>query len=736
MNPVITSITNQHLKDFSKVEKKGFKSYAPPGKNKYGPSSAPAEVKTYSNSNLNKEFSTIPPGLTISATLTTQTISSDISTLHYQLNDYVNIKFMNKNGRNSVRKTGQIMKILEDGNLQVSLIHAIDPAVYRVNIVKEENDADEEEKDKNIKDIDNVNNANDISQNIKTNPMELLNKLLSSSSTNSLNSANSSRASSRVSSRASSKSASEDSEKSHDSADETNETNETDKEINDANDANETNDANEASEIDKETDYNNQFLSISSTSSISSISSISSEPPSSHHSLSLYALFNALTTDLIITPDMIMEICRPSHIINHYGIAENQIEIGDLVKLTVRNDNHQNEYLNAKITNIIPDVPGSYTFVYESLSEEKKKKNNNLKRGFEILNSVGISSVIKLFKLRYIDYLNTQLNKYPRQGNYYTTVGGEGGGFYNRANLAYNDSSSNSSTSSNNSFRETSPRARAANNLSSNPPQNPFTLSLLDIMKIYLSKFIIRPVDYVRVNNENLTTTSILSGEGFVDSKSNKAFLPGCNYQINHYSKYVGMTKDHPIREINDNIEGPIKFDSRKAGILGFHYYGLHSSCLIETNLTVPPNSNSLICGYVQLNNRGEYEFSRWTTVTPQFLHFYTLIYWENKHKSTREVDNKRKLQLINVKKILASSLMLNEKINLCHKTIPYFCSSEIELASDFYNELYRIVSGMKIDEFKELVGRAVVDQVNHRIPSTVEYQAALLMKDIAWFLF
>lgn len=385
---------------------------------------------------------------------------------------------------------------------------------------------------------------------------------------------------------------------------------------------------------------------------------------------------------VIINYDDIVAICKPSNKLNTYGISESDIQVNDILSILV-SKNKEITNATVQVTHIIPDIPGSYTFIYKYMgSIEENDDNINMYRGtIEVCETIGIRSVVKLIA-------------YPK---------------YNQISLS--------------------------------------SANLQQLLKVHFEKFVIRKPATIIPDLKEATgsMTLVIRHTTFAPNFYDTKLIPN-NHKptIPIYAKYCGRTDTKPIRTTNDPYENTaIGFHSNNIGVFGFASYSAELLNLKAKSddlmLTLPPNKDSLIIGIVKKNAKGLLEYVRWSTVSPQFLLFFTLIMYNRDNPTTKNIGQNElnnKLRLINLTDVLSDPNKPDDyKIQQSFRTIPYYNSADTKLSSNFYIEFYRIISTYSMAEYQALLEEALADAKLNEYPSKVEYHIALIIKNIIWYV-
>lgn len=422
-----------------------------------------------------------------------------------------------------------------------------------------------------------------------------------------------------------------------------------------------------------------------------------------NYEFTLYKYNMPYSQQIEIDFNSIEKICKPSNKLNIYGISESDITIGSVIKFV----DHDRYYIRI-VSNILPDVIGSYNFIVDDIDDNNVIDTND---DDEYKNTI-------------TDMLNIMKTITPINNN----------NDDDDDTLTYRGLHINNAIGIKNIIDVYNKDVINMDKLNN--------ITLINIMQLYYKKFTLRKVSqnsrYQDKFKLGISKFSTVDGFVHVDKYSDRP--------IYHYSDYVGSCDSKTIRQCMDNFIGlDITYDSSNCSVFNYMNLSNHPSILsTHSKITVPPIKESLLCGIVKKNNKGTHEFYRWTTVTPQFLFFITLIlYRDNPHITTKnlttsEIDDK--LRLINIKELIVkynnNEITIDTLKKTAYKTLPYFNSVETILPSTFYIKFYNIINTYSIDKFKTLLTDAEDSFIYHNYPPNIYHHIALIIKDIAWYLF
>jgi len=367
---------------------------------------------------------------------------------------------------------------------------------------------------------------------------------------------------------------------------------------------------------------------------------------------------------------------------NFYGIKENDLKIGDYVKIRVLKDDNNIEQRVARLTDIIPSIDGHSTFIYQYIGSNGDGVVNSY-RGIDIVNTTSIKGIVDYFR--------------PDPSN----------------NLAVK------------------------------------SYTLTDIMKVFLSKHIIRKIGVVHANDKDhvgcykIITTPY---KRFKPGKWDKRSLGDLQHNkdcIKTYREYSGLTKTFPLRIINDsyNDEG-IYFNTNQAMLINYknNNTNFYRPKLNVNPLPFAPSTNCLIYGTVERNSEDKLYYNAWTIVTPQFLLFWTLIMYGNTNPTTANMPEelrKERLTLRTEQSILNNDKLSNEeKRRQMHMLSPFFGCADLEVYELFFYDMYKIITTYTMNQFKQIYNRAKYEYDNIGVFSKNIHIAAMTIANTGWYIF
>ena len=278
---------------------------------------------------------------------------------------------------------------------------------------------------------------------------------------------------------------------------------------------------------------------------------------------------------------------------------------------------------------------------------------------------------------------------------------------------------------------------------------NLLSYTLLDVMRNYLGKGIIRKIEDVYTKKSNrITCYRIIT-------RNKGRFGPGkwsmnCLDENEHnchcipaFTQYNGITKTRPLRRYNDKYnDEAITFHTDHAALLDYNnnYTGtLYRPDKSNNPLIFPPDQTSLIYGMVERNSENKLYYNIWTIVTPQFLLFWTLIMYGDDNPSTSNLTPdmiKERLTLRTEQSVLDNDQLTDrERYNQLFRLSPFYMCSDLNMYPTFFNDMYTIITTYSMSQFKELYMAAKHEYENIGIFSKDIYVPIFLLGNIAWYL-
>ena len=390
-------------------------------------------------------------------------------------------------------------------------------------------------------------------------------------------------------------------------------------------------------------------------------------------------------TKINIPFDSIKFFAEPSTNKNNYGISEADIYVGLLVQIEFLRENNSYQKRPAIIEKIIPGLPGNYNFAYQLLDDNFSVELQNIVVRGPSLQSrmvVGYKSIVDIHK----------------------------------------------------------------------PSQEIKSYNLSHIMKEFFSKFIIRKIHRVNVSSDRCFSRDYLYiGQdddirpGWHDDAalSDKCKQEAITY-INKCGEYYGHTINNQCRTINDPYANQSIFIKSKHATM-FDFLFNYDGHLVKTRSSntyrvYPPTEKSIVCGLVEEGAKGPY-YSKWTTVTPQFLFLWTYIMYGTTHATTKNMTIhgiKRKLMLTNMNNLLEKNKNHSKDYwkRQSYHYRPFMSSVGMKLEEDFYWQIFNLIYNYCINDFIDIATFAQKELDRKGYLEKSIHKAALVIYKIGWYKF
>lgn len=380
--------------------------------------------------------------------------------------------------------------------------------------------------------------------------------------------------------------------------------------------------------------------------------------------------------------DQIKLFCEPSKDKNANNIAEADIKIGDLVKIKTVNDNGNFVSTKVIITNILPGLPGKYSFIYKLVRPEESV--STIYRGpFENMydDTIGIKSILQ------IHHPSKNVEKYT---------------LLDIVKLHF----------AKGIIRKVSNVNRSINNRYSS--------------------------DYLVIEG-----TPAINPGWYDEGTINDEVKEKSPLHIAKYTRYFAHTSRRPTRTINDRFSDmSIYFQSSRICLLDLNNrYNAEFYQPTDKNAlnSLYPTQRSIVYGIVEMGSGGPY-YSSCTIVTPQFLFLWTLVMYGNSNPTTKQLtpgEIKEKLMLVNFNDILNNdNLSYNEKLDKCKELKPFIGSVDMSLDRDFYWNMYNLIFNYTMNDFLIIAKQAKIDFTKNGYLINSLHKAAFTIYNMGWYKF